>query len=132
MEKRKKINKLKVGMIIIILTLLIFSISVFGRYIYNGVRETYLTARQFYFRSDILTVNGAEYQYNNWGGTGVYTIEFELYSYLNLASKLDYDLDYTVTCSTSDSDKIRLRYKFWCYRCSYYSKWNNICYNKCK
>ena len=105
-KHRHKLNKLKV-MIFIILIVLAFAISVFGRYIYNSVREAYLTARQFYFSSDILTVNGAEYQYDNWGGLDVYPIEFELYSYNNQVSKLDYDLDYTVTCSTSDTSKIK-------------------------
>ena len=112
MKSGNKLNKLKVGIVVIILILIMFSITVLGRYIYNGAREAYFTARQFYFSSDILTVNGAEYQYNNWGGTSGYTIEFDLYSYLNSASKLDYDLDYTVTCTTSNPDKIKLRYKF--------------------
>lgn len=107
MEKRKKLNKFKIS-IVVILILLSFAITVFGRYIYNSVREAYFTARQFYFSSDILTVNGSNYQYDNWGGTGTYAIEFELYSYLNSISKLDYDLGYTVTCSTSDTDKIRI------------------------
>ena len=88
------------------------SITVFGRYIYNSVRDAYFLAEQFYFSSDILTVNGSEYQYSNWGGTSVYQIEFELYSYTNEFAKLDYDLGYTVTCSTSDTDKIKIRNKF--------------------
>lgn len=106
MAKRKKLNKLKVS-IVIILIILIFTTTVFGRYIYNSVREAYLSAKEFYFSSNILTVNGSEYQYNNWGGVDVYPIEFDLYSYNNKFSKLDYDLDYTVTCSTSDTDKIK-------------------------
>lgn len=103
---KKKLNKFKIT-IIVILIVLAFAISVFGRYIYNNIRESYFTARQFYFSSDILTVSRAEYQYDNWGGLDVYPIEIELYSYNNQVSKLDYDLDYTVTCSTSDTDKIR-------------------------
>ena len=104
---KKKLNKFKVS-IVVIIVLLVFGITVFGRYIYNSAREAYLTAQQFYFSSNILTVNGSNYQYENWGGSGTYAIEFELYSYLNSISKLDYDLGYTVTCSTSDTDKIRI------------------------
>ena len=106
-NRQKKLNKLKVS-IVIVLIVLLFTITVFGRYIYNNVKEAYLTAQQFYFSSDILTVNGSEYQYNNWGGIDVYPIEFDLYSYTNELSKLDYDLGYSVTCSTSDTDKIKL------------------------
>lgn len=111
MEKRRKLNKLKVSIVIIIVVLMI-SISVFGRYIYNSLREAYFIAEQFYFTSDILTVNGANYTYNNWGGTSVYEIDFDLLSYTNELAKLDYDLGYTVTCSTNDTDKIKIRYKF--------------------
>lgn len=106
MEKRKKLNKLKVS-IVIILIILFFAIAVLGRYIYNSAREAYFTSKQFYFSSNILTVDGSNYQYDNWGGADVYAIEFELYSYINAVSKLDYDLDYTVTCSTEDTDKIK-------------------------
>lgn len=105
MEKPRKLNKLKVA-IVVILILLFFTITVFGRYIYNSAREAYLVARQFYFSSDILTVNGSNYQYNNWAGVDVYPIEFELRSYNNEISKLDYDLEYTVTCETENTDKI--------------------------
>lgn len=104
MKEHKKINKVKIG-ICIFLIVFIVAISVFGRYIYNSVREAYFTAKQFYFSSDILTVNGSEYQYDNWGGVDIYPIEFELYSYNNLLSRVDYDLEYTVTCE-SLSDKI--------------------------
>lgn len=106
MKNGKRLNKLKVS-IVIILVIIAFTTTVFGRYIYNSVREAYFTAKQFYFSSDILTVNGSNYQYNNWGGVDVYPIEFDLYSYNNKLSKLDYDLDYTVTCSTSDTEKIK-------------------------
>lgn len=104
MKKHKNINKFKVG-ICIFLIVFVVTIAVFGRYIYNSVRESYFTAKQFYFSSDILTVNGSEYQYDNWGGVDIYPIEFELYSYNNVLSRVDYDLEYTVTCE-SLSDKI--------------------------
>ena len=111
MEKRRKLNKLKVSIVIIIVVLMI-TITAFGRYIYNEIREAYFLAKQFYFSSNILTVNGSNYTYTNWGGSSVYQIEFELQSYTNELAKLDYDLGYTVTCSTSDTDKIKIRYKF--------------------
>lgn len=106
MEKTKKLNKRKIS-IVVVLIVMTFAVTVFGRYIYNSVREAYFTAKQFYFSSDILTVNGAEFQYDDWGGLDVYSIPFELYSYNNQVSKLDYDLNYIVTCSTSDTDKIK-------------------------
>ena len=106
MQKRKRINKLKISIVIIFIVCTLTTV-VFGRFIYNNIREAYFTAKQFYFTSDILTANGANYLYTNWGGYDVYPIEFELRSYNNSLTKLDYDLEYTVSCETSDTDKIR-------------------------
>ena len=110
-RSRRKLNKLKVS-IVIIIAVLMLAITVFGRYVYNTAREAYFISEQFYFSSDILTVNGSNYTYTNWGGSSSYEIGIELYSYINEVTKLDYELGYTVTCSTSDTDKIKLRYKF--------------------
>lgn len=107
MGKRKKLNKFKIG-IVVVIVVLIFAGTVFGRYIYNNIRETYFLAEKFYFSSDILTMNGSNYTYTNWGGASVYQIDFELHSYTNELAKLDYDLGYTVTCTTSDTDKIKI------------------------
>ena len=108
MEKPKKLNKVKVS-IVIVLIVLVFSLSVFGRYISASIKEAYFAARQFYFSSDILTVAGAEYQYNNWGGLDVYPIEIQLRSYINERAKLNYDLNYsaTVTVNEGYTDKIK-------------------------
>lgn len=108
MEKPRKLNKVKIS-IVLILIVLVFSISVFGRYISASIKEAYFAARQFYFSSDILTVAGAEYQYNNWGGLDVYPIEIQLRSYINERARLEYDLNYsaTVTVNEGYTDKIK-------------------------
>lgn len=105
MGKHKKTKRLKVSIVVFLIVVAI-SISIFGRYIYNSAREAYLSAKQFYFTSDILTVNSAKYEYDNWDGISTYPIEFELYSYNNKLAKLDYDLNYKVTCEPMNSDKI--------------------------
>lgn len=104
MEKRKKINKLKVG-IAIFLIVFVFATAVFGRYLYYTIRDAYFTSKQFYFTSDILASSGVSYTYNDWGGEEPYEIEFDLYSYINKIEKLDYNLSYEITC-TPQSDKI--------------------------
>lgn len=105
MKKHRKLNKLKVG-IVIFLIVFAFAITVFGRYMYNAVIEAYFSARQFYFSSDILITGGTTYTYDNWGGIDEYEIGFDLYSYNNELSKLTYDLDYTVTCESLNTNKI--------------------------
>lgn len=99
-----KLNKFKVGIIIFLIVLLL-TIAVFGRFIYTSIREAYFLSRQFYFTSDILRPNGTIYRYSNWGGIDVYPIEFDLYSYNNELSRLDYDLEYTVTCESLTPEK---------------------------
>jgi len=106
MEKHKKINKLKIIIVLAIFIILVYGMYVFGRFIYNSALEAYFSARQFYFTSDILTVGGSQYTYDSWGGIGEYTISFDLYSYNNELSKLDYDLEYTVSCEALSTDKI--------------------------
>ena len=62
MKKHKKINKVKVAITIFIIVLLI-SMSVFGRYIYNTTREAYFTSKKFYFTSNLLTLDNQKYTY---------------------------------------------------------------------
>lgn len=106
MDKTRKLNKLKVG-IVIFLIISAFSVAVFGRYIYNAIVEAYFSARQFYFSSDILLMGGTTYTYDGWGGIDELELGFDLYSYNNELSKLTYDLDYTVTCESLNTDKIQ-------------------------
>lgn len=111
MKDKIKLNKIKIGIAIIVVVLMI-GITAFGRYIYNSARETYFRSEQFYFSSDILTMDNPNYTYTNWGGLSTYEIEFELNSYVNELTKLDYDLGYTVTCTLSDSsdaNKVKIR-----------------------
>lgn len=106
MRKHKKINKLKVG-ITIFLIVLIITLSVFGRYFYNSIKESYFLSKQFFFTSDLLALGGQTYTYENWGGIDVYKINVELYSYQNTLLKLDYDLDYSISCEVVQKDKIK-------------------------
>lgn len=112
MVKRKsgrKLNKVKVA-IVAFITIMLIAIASFGRYVYNNIKEAYFTSKEFYFTSDLLTLDNATYQYEDWGGVDTYEINFDLYSYANTLLRLDYDLDYSVSCETSDTDKVTLRY----------------------
>lgn len=104
-KKGRKLNKVKVC-ISIFLIVLVISISVFGRYIYNNVREAYFTSKQFFFTSNLLTLDNQTYTYENWGGIDVYEINVDLYSYANTLLRLDYDLEYQISCESLNTDKI--------------------------
>ena len=109
-NKNRKLNKVKIGIVIFLIVLAI-SCAVFGRYVYNGVREAYFTSKAFYFTSDLLTLDNATYQYDNWGGVDAYELNFDLYSYANSLLRSEYDLSYNLVCETPDTDKVTLRYK---------------------
>ena len=105
-RKEKKLNKVKVS-IAIFLIVIVITIGVFGRYIYNNVREAYFTAKQFFFTSDLLTLDNQTYTYENWGGIDVYEINVDLYSYANTLLRLDYDLNYEISCEALQPTKIK-------------------------
>ena len=106
MKKHKKIYKIKVTLIIFIIALMI-AVSVFGRYVYNNVREAYFTSRKFYFTSDLLTLDNQKYTYEDWGGIDIYETSVDLYSYANKFLRLDYDLDYEISCESLSPNKIK-------------------------
>ena len=105
-RKEKRIKKI---ILLFIVLILVITFSVFGRYVYFQAREAYFTSKAFYFTSDLLTLDNATYQYENWGGVDNYEINFDLYSYQNTLLRLDYDLEYQLSCETPDTDKVTLR-----------------------
>ena len=95
-NEKRKINKLKVGIVVFIFVILILTTSGLGRFVYNVIRDKYLTSKEFYFESNLLKSNGATYTYKNWDGTGIYNFDVELLSKINDLQKLDDDQDYTI------------------------------------
>lgn len=111
-RKERKINKFKVGILIFIFLIFILTVSGFGRFVYNGIRDKYLTSKKFYFTSNLLEMNGTTHNYDNWDGIGIYDFDVELYSKINDLQKLEEDLEYTlmvnfpdtVNCAINDTD----------------------------
>ena len=55
-----------------------------SKYIYNAVQDYYLGSKGFYFNSDKLTTDHAEFEIaNNWSGAETYTITINLNSKKN-------------------------------------------------
>ena len=109
--KKKKTRKIK-KKYIIILTIVLIALSITlsnGRFIYNGLRNYYLSTKSFYFNSDKMSDNESYYQLDNWSGVEPVTISFNMDSKKNnlVASpdNITYDIDYecssNVTCVAS-------------------------------
>ena len=89
MRRRKRLRKGRI-IILLLIILLIIATPAFGRYVFNSVKEMYLSSKKFYFTSNFL---GENKTYTNWGGSEVYVVDFELYSYDNKLRKMQEDLN---------------------------------------
>ncbi len=100
--KKKKNNKKFVFLFTIALSLILIT-TTYGRYIYNGIRNYYLSSKSFYFNSDKLSENTAYYQLDNWSGVDPVIITFNMNSKKNniLASELNIEYNISFQCSTN-------------------------------
>lgn len=99
-----------------IVLLLVLTGTVFGKYIYNEVRDFYLASKNFYFSSSKMSATGISFQLDNWSGAlgDTFTIPFDVNSYLNNAvfseSDITYDISYTcssnVSCTISQTSGV--------------------------
>lgn len=99
---KKNINKK--NYIIICLVIILSSIFVtYGRYIYNDIKDLYLSSKNFYFNSDKLTVNRAIYKVDNWSAVDAYSISINLNNSKNNMVHSDSDISYVIsyTCSSN-------------------------------
>ena len=100
----KRLFKKNRNIIFIVTACCLFVLTVtYGRYIYNGIRNYYLSTKSFYFNSDKLSENGAFYQLDNWSGVDPVEIKFNMDSKKNnsLASTLNIEYSITIECSTN-------------------------------
>lgn len=122
--KRKKIyktikNKLKkygkkTYILLGILLIFLLTTITYGRYIYNEVRDFYLSSKNFYFNSDKLTTNKAVYQVDNWSAVDPYTITINLNNKKNnlvhTSSDINYEISYicsnNILCSVNSTGGI--------------------------
>ena len=95
-SEKRKINKLKVGIVVFIFLAFLLTISGFARFVYNNFRDRYLASRKFYFTSNLLEMTNKTYTYNNWDGTGIYELDLELYSKNNDLQVLEEDIEYNL------------------------------------
>ena len=98
-------KKIKKRTIIIILAIFIITLPLtvtFSKYVVKKIGDYILMANHFYFNSDKLKEDGANYQMNNWTGASNINIQFDLNNHQNniLTSSSDIDYKLSVTCPT--------------------------------
>ncbi len=100
--KKKKINKKRIIIASILLMLMLIS-ATYGRYIYNGIRNYYLSTKKFFFNSDKLSEDMAYYQLDNWSGVDPVVVTFNMNSKKNNIVSSPDNIEYTIsyTCSSN-------------------------------
>ncbi len=86
-----------------ILLIVLLTTVTYGRYIYNEVRDFYLSSKSFYFNSDKLTVNRAIYQVDNWSAVDPYTITINLNNNKNNLVHANSDINYEISYICSNN-----------------------------
>lgn len=97
-------NKKKCLIIIILLlvTILILDYSIsFAKYAKTTVWNYYLKSKDFYFESNLLSVNNKKNIDKNWNGE---SLKFTLRNNLNNSLITDYDISYTAVCKIKNSN----------------------------
>lgn len=110
MEKQKdkmqgKLRKYKKKQIVILVSILcILSIAiVFGRYITDSDNNFFVRSKEFYFYSDKLGENRADFQIENWSGVEDYVITINMNSNKNNLQSADYDIGYNIKYKCSEN-----------------------------
>ena len=101
MRRTNRRLKKKRIILLIIIVILMISLPIFGRYTYNSLREMYLASKKFYYTSNLL---GENKTYTNWGGSEVYVVNFELYSYDNKLRKMEENLDCAIRAKVNSGN----------------------------
>lgn len=104
-EKRnlqlKKFRAIIIISLIAIILVLIF--EVLARYASNNFSDFFFESKEFYFYSDKLTTDGANYQIDNWSGVEEYNIVINMNSMKNNLKKANYDIGYEISYTASDN-----------------------------
>ncbi len=99
---KKKVFRLSYILIGVALVLVLLG-ATYGRYIYNEIKDYYLSTKNFYFNSDKLTTMRPIYQVENWSGVDNYQISINLNSYKNNYEVCDSDITYIITYNCSNN-----------------------------
>ena len=102
---RKKISKVNlITMIVIILIIVSYFTSSFGRYALNFVNDFYLRSKEFYFYSNKLLATGKTVTINDWPGSDDYYISVEMNSRENNILVARDDINYNISYKDVSED----------------------------
>lgn len=97
----KRIKKRYIVLIFLIAVTLTIGVS-FSKYVTEKIKYYIMEANNFYFNSDKLVYGGKTYGINNWGGAGVFNIQFELNNEKNNILSSTSDIEYSISTECSE------------------------------
>lgn len=91
----KKKSKLIIITFVILFAAVVTATMTFGKYIYNSVWNYYLSSKEFYFESDLLSINTRNNSILKWDGSD---INFLIKNSANNELVSEYSISYEITC----------------------------------
>ena len=103
MQRLNREKTLKILFVLIVFLSLTLFVKTLGRYVYNEIRDFYLSSHSFYFNSDKLSVGMSNEELDYYSGVDPYTITINLNSYKNnyVASSSDITYNISFECSSN-------------------------------
>lgn len=99
----KKYKKKQILLVLMIIVCFFSLIKVVARYAKNTISDFYFRSKEFYFYSDKLKANGAEYKIDNWSGVDDYTVTIDMNSKKNNLVVTSYDIGYKISYRCSEN-----------------------------
>lgn len=100
---RKNYKKKQLILIMMIIVCFFSLINIAARYAKNTISDFYFRSKEFYFYSDKLKLNGAEYKLDNWSGVDDYTVTIDMNSKKNNLIATSYDIGYKISYNCSEN-----------------------------
>ena len=101
----RKHKKASTVLLIFLVLLLLFGLS-YAKYVYNIVDSYILETKGFYFNSSVMSINGKNYNINNWDGVNSYTLMVDVNSKKNEDKYTTHDISYDIRCELSKESGI--------------------------
>lgn len=100
-------KKISIIILFFLVFLLLFGFS-YAKYVYNIVDSYILETKGFYFNSSVMSINGKNYNINNWDGVNSYTLMVDVNSKKNDEKYTTHDISYDITCNCPDNVRCEL------------------------
>ena len=95
MKKRRLII---IGILVVVAAVILsMNAKTLAKYVTDRISSYFIKSKDFYFTSDLLTVEESTYELSSWSGIGAFDVSFNIYSKDNELLYTESDIPYTIT-----------------------------------